>query len=328
MVKTALITGITGQDGSHLAQFLLNKGYSVVGTTRDDNPQNFKNLKYLQIDSKVIIKKCNLLDMADIINVLEEFNPDEVYNLASQSSVSLSFIEPVSTIQFNTLSVLNLLNAVKTFSPKVKIYQASSSEMYGNVEKLPINEKSLIHPVSPYAISKATAHSITINYRETYGLYACCGILFNHISSLANTNFFVKKIISSAINIKNGTQKELKVGNLNVKRDFGFAPDYVEAMWQMLQQDIPQEFIIASGKSVCLGDIVNYVFNKLEIPTSKIVVDKVLFRPNEILDIYGDNTKSKKILGWKYNKSVFDVLDIIIEEEIRNEQKKFSRILS
>lgn len=321
MSKTALITGITGQDGSYLAKFLLDKDYSIVGTTRDDSFQNLKNLKYLQIDNKVVIKKCHLLNKADIINILEEFRPDEIYNLASQSSVSLSFIEPSYTIEFNTLSILNLLNAVKSFSPNIRLYQASSSEMYGNVETLPVNEKSLIHPVSPYAISKAAAHSTVINYRETYGLYACCGVLFNHISVLANSNFFVKKLIDSAINIKRGAQKELRVGNLNVKRDFGFAPDYVEAIWQMIQQDNPQDFIIASGKSIRLNEIVNYVFDNLEIDKNKIIIDKALFRPNEILDIYGDNTKAKNVLGWEYNKSIFDILDIIIEEEIKNEQK-------
>jgi len=321
MSKVALITGITGQDGAYLAQLLLTKGYSVIGITRDDSPQNLKNLKYLNIDNKVIIKKCNLLNLLNVIEILEEFRPDEIYNFASQSSVRLSFINPEETIHFNTLSVLNILNAMKSVSPNVKLYQASSSEMYGNVENLPINEKSLIHPVSPYAISKAAAHSTTINYRETYGLYACCGILFNHISTLANPNFFVKKIISSAINIKNGLQCELKVGNLDVKRDFGFAPDYVKVIWQILQQDTPQEFIISSGKSICLREVVNYVFDKLEIDKDRIIIDRSLFRPNEIQDIYGDNTKAKNILGWEYNKSIFEILDIIIEEEINNEQK-------
>lgn len=321
MSKTALITGITGQDGAYLAQFLLSKNYDIIGLTRDDSAQNLRNLKYLQIDDKVIIKKCNLLDMASILNILEEFNPDEIYNFASQSSVSLSFIDPTETIQANTLSILNILKAIKALKFETKLYQASSSEMYGNLDILPVNEKSLIHPASPYAISKATAHLTTINYRETYGLYACCGILFNHTSVLSNSNFFIKKIINSGINIKNGLQKELRLGNLDVKRDFGYAPDYVKAIWKILQQDTPQDFIIASGKSVYLRDLVNYVFDKLEIEKNKIIIDKNLFRPNEIQDIYGDNTRAKNILGWEYNKSVFEVLDIIIEEEIKNEQK-------
>ncbi|MDD3436973.1 MAG: GDP-mannose 4,6-dehydratase [Candidatus Gastranaerophilales bacterium] len=320
MAKTALITGITGQDGAYLAQFLLCQGYSVIGLTRNTNVENLKKLKYLGIDNKIILQQCDLFDMASLLNILEKFNPSEIYNLASQSSVRLSFINPAETLQFNVLSTLNLLNAVKLVLPNSKFYQASSSEMYGNVEELPITEKSVLHPVSPYAISKATAHSTAINYRETYGLYACCGILFNHISYLSNNNFFIKKVINSAINIKNGLQKDLKVGNIEVKRDFGYAPDYIKAMWQMLQLDNPQEFIISSGKSVCLKEILFYIFDKFKISRNKIIIDKTLYRPNEIINIYGDNSGAKEILGWEYNKSVFDILDIIIEEEIANEQ--------
>lgn len=321
MTKTALITGITGQDGAYLAQLLLSKGYCVVGLTRDAHSKNLEKLNYLQIDNKVIIRKCDLLDISSIISILKEFKPDEIYNLASQSSVSLSFSQPAYTMQFNVLSTLNLLSAIKSVLPQTRLYQASSSEMYGNVQSLPINETACIHPVSPYAISKATAHLATINYRETYGLYACCGILFNHISYLSSSTFFIKKVVNSAINIKNGLQKELRVGNLDVKRDFGYAKDYVNAIWRILQQDEPEEFIIASGKSVCLKDIVGYVFDKLEISKDRIIVDASLFRPNEILDIYGDNTKAKNILNWEYNKPVFSILDAIVEEEIGNEQK-------
>lgn len=326
MSKTALITGISGQDGAYLSKFLLEKGYIIVGITRDETKENLKNLKYLDIDNKVIIKKCNLLDTARIVAIFEEFKPDEIYNLASQSSVSLSFEIPAETIQFNILSTLNILNAMRTVIPKAKLYQASSSEIYGNVDNLPINEKSSLHPVSPYAISKAAAHLTTINYRETYGIFACCGILFNHASVLANPNFFIKKIVTSAINIKNGKQNELMVGNLNVKRDFGFAPDYVKAMWQILQQESPQDFIISSGKSTQLKEIVDYVFDKLEIDLNKVVIDKSLFRPNDILDIYGDNQKAKDLLNWKFEKSIFEILDIIIAEEILNFNKLIQKV--
>lgn len=321
MSKTALITGITGQDGSYLAQLLINKGYTVIGITRDDSRENLKKLNYLGIDNKIIFRKCDLLDINNIIKLLQEFKPDEIYNLASQSSVYLSFTTSAETIQFNTLSILNILNAVKKVLPEAKVYQASSSEMYGNIEKLPIDENSKIHPVSPYAISKATAHLTAVNYRETYNLYICCGILFNHISYLSNSNFFVKKVISSAIRIKNGLQSELRVGNLDVKRDFGFAPDYMKIVWQVLQQEVPQDFVIASGKSICLEEIVNYVFDKLELDKNKIIIDESLFRPSEILDIYGDNTKAKQLLNWESEKSIFDILDILIEEEINNEKK-------
>lgn len=322
MSKLALITGITGQDGAYLAQFLLSQGYSIIGLTRDDSESKFANLEYLKIREKVIIKKCNLLDLIDVVNIFSEFNPDEIYNLASQSSVSLSFLQPAETIQFNVLSTLNILNALKNACPNARMYQASSSEMYGNVEKLPIDEHSLLRPASPYAISKASAHLAVINYRETYNIYACCGILFNHISTLSNNNFFIKKVVNSAINIKNGLQNELRVGNLEVKRDFGYAPDYVKIMWHMLQQDNPQEFIIASGKSFQLKEIVNYVFDKLGINKDKIIIDKNLFRPNEIQDIYGDNRKAEKILDWKYDKTIFDILDLVIEEGLINNEGK------
>lgn len=321
MAKTALITGITGQDGAYLAQLLLNKGYNVMGLTRCYRIGNLEKLKYLGIDDKVVVKSCDLLDAESITQIMRELQPDELYNLASQSSVCLSFSQPAYTIQYNSLSTLYLLNAIKDVSPKTKFYQASSSEIYGNLEILPITEKSLIHSVSPYAVSKVAAHLTTINYRETYGLYACCGVLFNHTSYLASSNFFIKKVITEAINIKNGLQKELKVGNLEVKRDFGYAPDYVKVMWQMLQQEEAQEFIICSGQSILLKDIVNYIFDKLGISKNKIVIDKTLFRPNDIIDIYGNNTKAKELLNWNYNKSFFDVLDIIIEEEILNADK-------
>lgn len=322
MSKTALITGITGQDGAYLAKFLLEKGYQVVGLSRSYNQDNLRGLKYLGIKDDVIIKECDLLDLSNIISVFNEFKPDELYNLASQSSVGLSFSQPVGTINYNTVSVINLLEVIRTISPNTRFYQASSGEMFGNVSSLPIVENSIIHPVSPYAISKAAAHWSVINYRQSYGVFACCGILFNHESYLRSPNFFVKKIITQALNIKNGQQQVLKVGNLDVKRDFGFAPDYVKAMWLMLQQERAKEYIICSGQSVYLRDIVNYVFEALGIDKNKIEIDKTLFRPNEIQDIYGNSEKAKNELGWQYNKNFFDVLDLLIEETIRNEYKE------
>lgn len=321
MVKTALITGITGQDGAYLAQFLLEKGYRVVGLSRSYNQENLHGLKYLGIKDDVIIKECDLLDLSNIILIFSEFKPDEIYNLASQSSVGLSFSQPVGTINYNIISVINLLEVIRTMSPNTRFYQASTGEMYGNVSSLPIIEDSVIHPVSPYAISKAAAHWSVINYRQSYGIFACSGILFNHESYLRSPNFFVKKIITQAINIKNGQQSVLKAGNLDVKRDFGYAPDYVKAMWLMLQQEKAAEYIICSGESVYLRDIVNYVFDALNINKNKIEIDKTLFRPNEIQDTYGNSDKAKRELGWQYNKNFFDVLDLLIEEEIKSEQK-------
>lgn len=321
MVKTALITGITGQDGAYLAQFLLSKDYKVIGLTRSYNQANLQGLKYLGILDNVTIKECDLCDLSNVMNLFHEFKPDEIYNLASQSSVGLSFSQPVGTINFNTISVINMLEVIRTILPNAKFYQASSSEMFGNVKELPIKENSVIHPTSPYAISKAAAHWSVINYRESYGVFASCGILFNHESYLRSPNFFVKKVIREALKIKAGKQDKLKVGNLNIKRDFGYAPDYVKAMWLMLQKEHASDYIVCSGKSVCLKDIIYYVFDKLDIDKNKIEVDSKLFRPNEIQDIYGDNTKARTELNWDYNKTFFEVLDVIIKEELRNEQK-------
>lgn len=320
MSKTALITGITGQDGAYLAQFLLNKGYNVVGLARSYNQDNIRGLKYLGIENEVTIRECDLLDLSNIITIFNEFKPDEIYNLASQSSVGLSFSQPAGTINFNIISVINILEAIRTVSQHSRFYQASSSEMFGNVENLPLYEYTKIHPTSPYAISKAAAHWSVINYRESYGIFASCGILFNHESYLRSPNFFVKKVIAQALKIKNGEQKTLKVGNLDIKRDFGYAPDYVKAMWLMLQNDSAKDYVICSGKSIYLRDIVNYVFDKLKIDRNKIEVDRKLFRPNEIQNIYGNNEKAKRELGWEYNKNFFEVLDILIEEELHNGQ--------
>lgn len=316
--KTAIITGITGQDGAYLSQFLLEKKYEVVGLIRSDIKENYTNFEYLGIKERIIFRECNLLDLESIKNIFSEFKPTEVYNLAAQSSVGLSFEKPLETINFNVMSVVNLLEAIKRVDKNIRFYQASSSDMFGNIEELPVTEKSVIHPTSPYGISKAAGHWTTVNYRESYGLYACCGILFNHESFLRADNFFVKKVIKSAIDIKEGVQNELHVGNIDLRRDFGYAPDYVKAMWLMLQQDVPKDFIICSGKSISLREIVEYVFDKIGISKDKIVIDKSFFRPNDIKNIYGDNKKAKKELEWVYNKNFAEVLDELISEEIRN----------
>lgn len=318
MQKTAIITGITGQDGAYLSQLLLEKDYEVVGLIRKDAEENFFGLEYLGIKDRIVFEKCNLSDFSEVKNVLEKFKPNEIYNLAAQSSVGFSFERPMETINFNISSVLNLLEAIKGVDKKIRFYQASSSDMFGNIEKLPIKEDSVIHPASPYAISKVTGHWMTINYRESYGLFACCGILFNHESYLRGDNFFVKKVIRTAIDIKNGKESELRVGNIELRRDFGYAPDYVKAMWLMLQQDKPNDYLVCSGKSVSLREIVEYVFDKLGIDKDNITVDKSFFRPNDINDIYGSNEKARLELRWKYDRNFLEVLDILIKEEMEN----------
>jgi len=318
MNKIAIITGITGQDGAYLSELLVKKNYKVVGLLRKDAEESRFGLGYLNLLDKVTLAKCDLLNLKNIESILKKFKPDEIYNLAAQSSVGLSFEKPFETINFNIISVLNLLEAIKKVNKKIKFYQASTSDMFGNIDKLPVTEKSIIHPASPYAISKASGHWMTVNYRESYGLFACCGILFNHESYLRTPNFFVKKIIKESIEIKKGKKKELRVGNIDLKRDFGYAPDYVKAMWLMLQQKKPKDYLVCSGKSVSLREIIYYVFDKLGIDKRKIKVDKSFFRPNDIKNIYGTNQKAKEELKWKYDKSFFEVLDTLIQEELEN----------
>ncbi|MBU1927527.1 GDP-mannose 4,6-dehydratase [bacterium] len=317
-MKTAIITGISGQDGPYLAKLLLEKGYKVVGTVRSYRCANNKNFEYLGIEKEVKLEELDLLDMANVIRIIQKYKPDEIYNLAAQSSVGLSFDQPLGTFSFNTTSVNNLLESIRLFSPSTKLYQASSSEMYGRVKTMPISLETPMHPISPYGVSKMASYFMVTTYRESYDLFVCNGVLFNHESYLRSNNFFVKKVIRDSIAIKNGKLDKLVVGNLNVKRDFGYAPKYVEAMWKMMQLDQADDFIICSGESILLRDIVEYIFTKMDIDKSLIIEDKSLLRPNEIEDIYGDNTKAKEILDWDYDYSFFKILDLLIDEEIKN----------
>jgi len=316
--KVAIISGITGQDGAYLAQLLAQENYKIIGLTRSSHSLTKKNFIYLGITSNIIIEECDLLDFSSIIKVLLKYKPDEFYNLAAQSSVSISFEQPIGTLNYNTQSVLNILESVRLLQLDTKIYQASSSEMFGSVTALPVTERTPLHPLSPYAISKASGYWIGVNYRESYKVFCVNGVLFNHESYLRSPNFFIKKVIQTSLEIKKGLKDSLSVGNIDVKRDFGYAPDYVRAMWLSLQQDRSDDYLISSGTSVLLRDIIGYTFDYLNIPLNKLIEDPALFRPTDIEDIYGDNKKAKEILGWNYNKSFFDVLDILIEEEDKN----------
>ncbi len=321
MMKTAFISGITGQDGAYLAKLLIEENYKVIGLTRSYNNFNSSNFKYLNIDGGIQIEECDLLDFSSIIKLLLKYKPVEFYNLAAQSSVSVSFEQPIGTINYNSQSVLNILESVRLLKLDTKIYQASSSEMYGLVKSLPVTSNTPMHPLSPYAISKATGYWMGINYRESYGVNCVNGVLFNHESYLRSPNFFVKKVVKTSLDIKHKVANELRVGNIDVKRDFGYAPDYVSAMWLSLQRDKADDYLICSGKSVYLREIINYVFNRLNLSTSKLVEDPLLFRPTDIEDIYGDNSKAKTQLKWEYDKSFFDVLDVLIDEENKNYNK-------
>ncbi len=315
-MKKALITGITSQDGAYLSEFLLKKDYEILGLGRDC--RNLRGLNYLNIASRVMVEECDLLDKTRITKIFEKFKPDEIYNLAAQSSVGQSFANPSATILFNLTSVLNLLECVKSFDKRIKFYQASSSEMFGKASHLPITEETAMHPLSPYGISKAAAHWTTIHFREAFGLKAYTGILFNHESFLRKENFFIKKLLRECLELSHGERNYITLGNIDIRRDFGFALEYIKAMWLIVQSPEPDDYIICSGMSISLRSIVEYVFNKLHISLDKLVIDKGLFRPAEIKDIYGDNSKAKNKLGWKYELDFYQVIDILIAEEQKN----------
>jgi GDPmannose 4,6-dehydratase len=317
-MKVAVISGITGQDGAYLAQLLTEQNYKVVGLTRSNHNFSKKNFLYLGIKAEIIIEECDLLDFSSIIKILLKYKPDEFYNLAAQSSVGISFEQPIGTLNYNTQSVLNILESVRLLNLDTRIYQASSSEMFGRVQSLPVNELTPLHPLSPYAISKASGYWIGVNYRESYKVFCVNGILFNHESYLRSSNFFVKKVLRTSIAIKKGHANELRVGNIDVKRDFGYAPDYVQAMWLSLQQVKADDYLICSGTSIYLRDIINYTFDYLSLKKDRIIEDPALFRPIDMEDMYGDNTKAKEKLGWNYTRSFFDVLDLLIKEEDKN----------
>lgn len=318
MTKTAIITGISGQDGAYLARLLHNNGYRIIGFVRSYMSADLRGLEYLGIKDKVIIEECDLLDFSQVIKLFFQYKPDEIYNLAAQSSVSLSFKQPIGTFSFNTMSVYNLLEAIKLVGGTTKFYQASSSEMYGKVNKLPITEDSILHPVSPYAISKAAAHWSCIHYRESYNMFVCCGILFNHESYLRNINFFVKKVIRESIKISKGELDKLYVGNIDISRDFGYAPSYVEGMYLMMQSEHPADYILCSGRSVKLRHIIELIFEKLSIPANRCEVSRDLYRPAEIEDIYGDATRAQKELRWNYTMTTEEMLGSLLQEEFKN----------
>ena len=316
--NVAIITGITGQDGAYLAELLISKGYKIIGVVKDSENINKSRLEYLSVVDQIEWQQCKLTDENDVKKLLEKYKPTEFYNLAAQSSVSKSYQDPILTLSFNTLSVATILECIRQIDKTIKFYQASSSEMCGNVNSLPITEDSTLYPVSPYAVSKCTSFWLTVNYRESFDMFCTSGISFNHESYLRNENFIIKKVLNTAFEILEGKKETLELGNIDIKRDFGYAPKYVEAMYLMMQHKTPDHYILASGKSISLKEVVFYIFDKLNISRDQIIVNKDLFRPNEIMDIYGDSSKAKKILNWEYEISFFDVLDIIIDESIEN----------
>ena len=287
-MKKALVTCITGQDRSVSFKRPIGKGHGLWhGKTF--HRSSLGNLRLLRMERGIELNPADLLDLSNVIRLLERIKPGEIYNLASQSSVGLSFEQPIGTIEFNIMSTVNLLEAIRylTFF-KAKFYQASSSEMYGKVNELPIIEKTTMHPVSPYAVSKAASHWMTVNYREAYGLFCCCGILFNHESVLRAEHFVTKKIISAAVRISKGSKERLKLGNIEIKRDWGFAPEYVKAMWLMLRQVDPDDYVIATGEAHSLREFIELAFSHAGLDWEEhVVIDEALYRPSEIDIIYG-----------------------------------------
>lgn len=322
MTKRALICGISGQDGAYLARLLLAKGYHVTGTSRDAQVSSFANLSRLGICNDVEVASMVLTDFRSTLQTLNNAMPDEIYNLAGQSSVALSFQQPVETMESIGLGVLNLLEAVRFLGLPAHIYNSSSSECFGDTGGKPANEDTPFHPCSPYAVAKAAAHWMVVNYRDAYGLHASNGILFNHDSPLRPARFVTKKVVASACAIKKGEVKRLRLGNLDVSRDWGFAPEYVEAMWRMMQLEMPTDLIIASGRTHTLQEFVAVAFAELGLDwRDHVEVDDSLLRPSDIGYSAGNPDKASRLIDWQAKSGMFEVVRTMVQAEM-NEQSR------
>jgi len=305
MGKTALVCGVNGQDGAYLAQLLLSKDYSVIGTSRDAEASSFSNLDKLGITSQVSLTSMSLNDFRSVLQVITKYEPVEIYNLAGQSSVGLSFTQPVETMESISAGVLNLLEVVRFVNKKIRVYNAGSGEAFGDTGSEPANEETAFRPRSPYAVAKAASFWQVANYREAYDLFSCTGLLFNHESSLRPQRFVTQKIVDGAKQIAAGNSNGMVLGNLDITRDWGWAPEYVEAMWLMLQADRPEDYVIATGKSHSLGQFVEKAFTPYGLDWKKYVqVDKSLFRPLDIPISRANPEKAHKQLGWKSNTNL------------------------
>ncbi len=326
MDKVALVTGITGQDGSYLAELLISKGYTVVGTVRatiSSDDERFKNLSAV-IDSKnLIIESCDLCDYGAMDRIIRKYKPKEVYNLAAQSDVGESFKTPLATCSMNMLGVVNLLEVVRNSDPDIRMYQASTSEMFGDNTTTPQNEDTLFSPVSPYGVAKLAAHYMVKSYRSSYDMFAANGILFNHESPRRGENFVTRKITKAAARIKLGKQDKLELGNLDAFRDWGFAGDYVKAMWLILQQDVPDDFVIASGETHSVRELLELVFRHADLSIVEHVnTTSDLYRPTEVPKLWGDPSKAEEQLGWKRDMGFEDLIIHMYEEDLVRESGK------
>ena len=333
--KIAIVTGITGQDGAYLAELLLNKNYEVYGTYRRTSTLNFWRIEELGIKkhANLHLVEYDLTDLGSAINLIKKTEPDEIYNLAAQSFVGVSFEQPETTMQINALGALHLLEAIRIVNPKIKFYQASTSEMFGKVQEIPQTEKTSFYPRSPYGVAKLYAHWITVNYRESYNIFAASGILFNHESPLRGLEFVTRKITDGVARIKLGKLNYLELGNLDARRDWGFAKDYVEGMWRIMQQKNPDDFVLATGKQYTVKYFANLVMNKLGFKyhwegkgakekcfdhNGKCIIecDKEYFRPLEVDTLLGNTAKARRILKWKPKYNILSLIDEMVTKEL------------
>jgi len=320
-VRTALITGITGQDGSYLAELLLEKGYRVVGMVRRASTENFERIAHLR--ERIELRQADLLDQLSLIDVLRTVQPEEIYNLAAQSFVPTSWQQPVLTAEFDAVGVTRLLEAVRLVAPGARFYQASSSEMFGQVRETPQRETTPFYPRSPYGVAKAYGHFITVNYRESYGLYACSGILFNHESPRRGREFVTRKVSDGAARVKLGLARELRLGNLEARRDWGFAGDYVDAMWRMLQQPKADDYVVATGESHTVRELVEIAFGALGLDWREWVhEDPALLRPAEVERLVGDASKARRVLGWAPRVSFRELVETMVRADLERLQPR------
>jgi GDPmannose 4,6-dehydratase len=313
--KTALITGITGQDGSYLAELLLEQGYDVHGMVRRSSTEKFERIEHIR--ERITLHQADLLDQRSLTDALRAAEPDEIYNLAAMSFVAVSWIQPTLTAEFTGVGVTRILEAMRETCPEARFYQASSSEMFGKVREVPQNEDTPFYPRSPYGVAKAYGHFITVNYRESYDMHLCSGILFNHESPRRGLEFVTRKITWHAAAIKLGRRDELRLGNLDARRDWGYAKDYVEAMWLMLQQDTPEDFVIATGETNTVRRCVEVAFDHAGIEWEPYVkIDDAFKRPAEVDLLVGDPARAKRVLGWEPSTSFEQLIRLMVDADL------------
>ena len=321
-MKRALVTGITGQDGSYLADLLLEQGYEVYGMVRRSSVERFERIQHIQEHIKLV--QGDLTDQSSLDEAIRTVAPDEVYNLGAQSFVPTSWNQPVLTGDITGMGVTRILEAIRKHKPDVKFYQGSSSEMFGKVRQTPQNEETPFYPRSPYGVAKAYGHYITVNYREGYRIFACCGILFNHESERRGIEFVSRRVTHTVARIKLGKAKELRLGNLDAHRDWGYAPDYVKAMWKMLQQDQAEDYVIATGVARTVRELVEHAFGAVGLDWRRhVVVDPTLLRPAEVDHLIGDASKAKKRLGWEPLVSFEEMIQRMVEHDLKRVEREY-----